>query len=423
MNKNLILTMAIFPSVVFGIIPFGGEESGRLDIAVATVQGPSSISVNPAGLAKIERNSISASANSYNYSYTSNDDIKTSLTSSANNTALIRSTSNYNLGFAILNPVKQSGQKSSTKTYKNGDGIPAFERNQSDFNMELNYYILSFAPKKSHWGLGLSLAQIKMQSQAVNHEYSFLTSQLDNTKHKFSSFNSDINYLSASLLFGIQKNITSNFRFGIVYKSPEYLIQNNSEVIYSSENIYYTDANTPVITSIFGEDKPNLPSKLSENIVNLGFAYTKNQSVYEFNLRLKEGYKTTVIQSTLDTTTLFYQSNTGSVTSLESDSSNDESNSTNHLGYTIAMSLKKQLTDYTLNSGFSLTPTNQRSRKGTDDMAISFGITKPHKNFLGIYSFVYGKSFDTGNNTDSFNKKVNLDQEYITLLFGGNYSF
>ena len=82
----------------------------------------------------------------------------------------------------------------------------------------------------------------------------------------------------------------------------------------------------------------------------------------------------------------------------------------------------------TFGSGISYIKNRNKDNSGVDSVLLSAGYAKSFKNFLGTYSLIYQKDFDSGGNyTYDYQKdrdiQIDLSKESLSLIFGGSYTF
>lgn len=414
----------------FGGNSLGGKYSSQVSASVARVDDETSSFTNPAGLGKINNESISSGASSYSAlkaQQAKDSDVTTS--SSTSHVAYIQSLNNYNIGWLVYTIGNEEKLNRESQRYNNSEGYDSYSYASSKESSEANIYILGISPKESKWGMAFNLYDINFQYTSSRGEHTY--QKTDYIKRRWTSTYSEMQFKMKliSLSFGYQGKY-KNINFGLKIETPTYILSNDSHQTYNFlavspylQNDSYVYA-TNVDSKLEVEGKTFMPESIT-----LGLAYINKKFQYEFNLFIKAAS----VSHELNTEDDMMSYNWTSLTDTYNTEAivDDDDGSYEYLKAQLIPSFGIQYNStekeqYGL--GFKYIKSTNKDDSGTNTVNISTGYAKKYKNFLGSYSIIYTKDFDTGQNTIyDYEKgkqvKTNLSKDSLSLTFGGSYFF
>lgn len=419
------LSYANFP----GANPVGGIYSSQGSAAVARVDDETSPFINPAGLGQIRASSISSGASSYSALKAQREDqngIRT--TSTTSHVSYIESFSNYNIGFMVYTLNDDQTQKTNFKRYTNSENYESYFYNNSTEAQNTLMYILSFAPKESNWGVSFNLYDLNYTFLTSTGRHSYFLTNFNDRSWATSVFETQIKVRLISATIGQQFKY-KNFRFGYKLESPSYLIGNESSQRVNMLNVFPSGQNDALVFANNNQTDLEIESgKYIAERITLGVSFVEQKFTYEFNLFMQAASQNQYLNQKDATSSYSWFSQTDTYTI---DKNNSENGGGDYVKAEIIPSIGIEFrpTDKeTFGAGAFYTRTSQKDLTGTNSVTLTAGYAKQFKNFLGSYTLLYRREFDTGHNTTSDYEtgedvKLDLSTESLSLVFGGSYSF
>ncbi|MCO4753518.1 MAG: hypothetical protein KC478_03505 [Bacteriovoracaceae bacterium] len=264
----------------------GGIYSTQASAGVARTSDATSPFLNPAGLGKINKSSISSGASTFSAKSTKQTGT-TDLKSSSNHVSYIKDLGRWNLGLMIYNLNSDFQTKINQSSSRNDEDLPQGSSTTEIEHSENNYYILGLSPKDSWWGLGFNLMSFNLTSHSAIYRQKF--SNLTPTDRDFSSSSSTtrLNVLTYGTSLGFQWEYEA-FAFGAKLNSPLYYLKNDSTINMSSISVSGIDPNNVSISNYNYESelKPD-NSKLSDASLLIGASYANKRWQAELDLLFK----------------------------------------------------------------------------------------------------------------------------------------
>lgn len=426
----LLFLMPSFSSANdFGGNSLGGKFASQVNTSAARVDDETAPFTNPAGIAKLNVDSLSSGASSYSALKAQKDnENQISTSSSTSHVAYIQSLSNYNIGWLAYTLASEFNQKTESKRYKNSEGYDSYSYTASRDQQEVNMYILGIAPKKANWGIAFNIYDINYEFQTSRGQHSYFKTDYIKRTWSNSYMSTHFKVKLISLSIGLQKRY-NNFAFGIKAESPAYIISNDShqtvDMMYVTpylQNDSYILANN-VDTDLEIKDNTFIPENFT-----LGVAYLTKNYEFEFNLYIKSAAKNHHLlpEKEMISYTWFTQTDTYNTQSPESsEDSSDYSKAIVLPSVGVQFSSTK---DEQYGLGLSYAKNNNKDDTGVNTVTLATGYAKRFKNFLGTYALVYKKDFDTGQNVvydyeKEEDVKTDLSKDSLSLVFGGSYFF
>lgn len=413
----------------FGFNSVGGIYASQMSTAVARVNDETSPYTNPAGLGAIYVNSISSGASSYSALKAQKDDENQITTSSStSHVSYVESFDKFNIGFMVYTMMNSSDQKIESKRYSNSENYPSYYYYSSSNEQSSLMYILAFAPKKKNWGVSLNLYDLKFSYKTSTGRHSYFKTDYSKRSWNTSFFHTQFKMKLLSLTLG-QQFASGNFRFGYRVESPAYILSNDSHQTVDMMYITpYLQNDAYVLANNVDTDLDIETNQFINERVTFGAAYIKNKFQYEINVQVEAASQDQVLRPDQDfkSYTWFSQTDTYSTQTPESEDSSGEYSKAKIIpSFGVQFSATNQ---ETYGAGVSYQKTNSKDSSGVNTVAISTGYAKRFKNFLGTYSLIYQKDFDTGHNfiydyEKQNDVKTDLTKENLSLVFGGSYTF
>lgn len=404
----------------------GGFYSTQADASVARVSDATSPVNNPAGLAKISMEEISSSASSFNANQRDSE-TAIRITSSANHVSMVRQLGNFNAAFMVYTLHDEFNVEGDYENIPTSEDLTnSYSKNEVQTS-NLNFYVLSFAPKGSKWGLsfiGLSSDYLS-NFQSSSSEFSLS----DTSKRKITSLNVNyqINTFSTGLALGFQEKF-GNFKFGVRALSPFYILSNSSTASLSATYIIGNGTNDAYIaTSRLNSDIDLGTNTIIDGNLRIGAAYEIKKHTVEFDVEvapagkgLSFNYDDKAISSLWDT---FNNTYTEDKVDQEASSSYTKATVTPSFGYQFNLNSKTNI-----GVGALYKKSDRGNEEGTNVWRITGGFSKSFKNYLGSFTAVYTKAQDAGGNYEDdliTGEKVKVDLSYadVGVIFSGSYFF
>lgn len=417
-------------SQYYGGNSVGGKFASQMSAATARVDDETAPFTNPAGLANVNVNSISSGASSYS-AFKAQRDSENEITtsSSTSHVAYIQNYEKFNLGFMVYTNASSMNKKINSKRYKNSEGYDSYYYNYSEEKQNTLMYILAFAPKGSKWGFATNIYDLNYDFTVSRAEHEYYKTEFSNRSwsNQFTATQFKVKLASASV--GYQDSY-KNFRFGFKVESPAYLLSNDShqtvDMMYIVPNM---QNDTLVLSNNVDSDLEIQSSKFRPESITMGLAYLDNKFQYEFNLFIEAASMSHELNTEDPFMSYTWSSQTDDYTTQANIDDDDSSYEYSKALIVPSFGVQFKTTDAeTFGSGISYIKNRNKDNSGVDSVLLSAGYAKSFKNFLGTYSLIYQKDFDSGGNyTYDYQKdrdiQIDLSKESLSLIFGGSYTF
>lgn len=408
----------------------GGQYASQAMAAVARVDDETAPFLNPAGLSKITRDSISSGASAYSFFNIKNGEREEFTTNNTTaHASSIERFESFNFGFIVYTATDSQDSSESNNSGLNDQNYYRLSNSRSSERLNGNIFSFAFAPHQSSWGIALNITDITLKSSnnSIQHDFSASASG-----RKWQVSNDEINLVQQSiyLSFGHQFEHKSH-HFGFIVRTAGFLI--NNSVDYKQEYLNVTGkVGSDVVINQYAADNSlkDRRKKATPESVQLGYTYITDKWAVETNLMIEGAGDEIQIDAKdfqfklnrYDTADDDYEN-----TNLKADSSGDAKYTRSRVIPSIGFQYKATEKDI-WGLGARYTKTNDIQSEGTNDLALTFGYTRFFKNFKGSYAFQYDRAYDTGHNEkwDNVSQqyvKKDLTAERFSLVLAGSYFF
>jgi hypothetical protein len=425
----LLLPISVFAQLTGGN-SIGGQYASQAMAAVARVDDETAPFLNPAGLAKITRNSISSGASAYSF-FTVKNGQRADFTTNNTTThaAIIEQIKNFNFGFIVYTVANSQDQKSSDNSGLNSQSYFRLSSTSESESLNANIFSFALAPRNASWGIALNIQDVNFKQTNNSIEHNFSASANGRKWENLSSETSVVQQ-SINLSYGHQYAY-KNHHFGVIIRSAGYFLSNTLSFKQDYLSVQGSAGSDVVINQYNLNDTfEDQRSKATPENIQLGYAYTKDAWDYEINIMIEgAGEEIEIDDSLYELRSNSYNTGTDdyNVNDLDTDSSGSPGYTRKRIVPSIGVQYKATEKDI-WGVGARYLQTNDINSEGTNDLSLSFGYTNYFKNFKGTYTLQYDRAFDTGHNeryddVSEENIKIDLTSERISLIIAGSYFF